>query len=135
MRFQTALLVYHSDDAVLKGPRMQKVIVGLGELLWDMLPAGKRLGGAPANFTVMVARLGNRGVIASRLGTDALGASAREGLSAFPVDLSALQTDPTHPTGTVGVEFRSGEPHYVIHQPAAWDFPEWTPGWRILASA
>ncbi len=114
---------------------MPKVIVGLGELLWDILPSGKRLGGAPANFTVMVARLGNRGVIASRLGNDALGASAREVLSAYPVDLSALQTDPTHPTGTVGVEFCGGEPHYVIHQPAAWDFLEWTPTWRILASA
>ena len=57
---------------------MQKVIVGLGELLWDMLPSGKRLGGAPANFTVMSSRLGNRGVIASRLGSDPLAAEARE---------------------------------------------------------
>ena len=113
---------------------MQKTIVGLGELLWDMLPSGKRLGGAPANFTVMVARLGNRGVIASRLGDDPLGASASEVLSAFPVDLTALQADPAHPTGTVGVEFRGSEPHYVIHEPAAWDFMEWTPSWRTLAS-
>ena len=44
---------------------MQKVVVGLGELLWDLLPTGERLGGAPANFTVMAARLGNRGMIAS----------------------------------------------------------------------
>lgn len=113
---------------------MERVIVGLGELLWDMLPAGKRLGGAPANFTVMAARLGNRGVIASRLGSDSLGASATELLSAFPVDISALQTDPAHPTGTVGVEIRSGEPHYIIHEPAAWDFMELTPPWRVLAS-
>ena len=47
-----------------------KVIVGLGELLWDMLPEGKQLGGAPANFSVMSARLGNRAVIASRIGND-----------------------------------------------------------------
>jgi len=113
---------------------MQKVIVGLGELLWDLLPSGKRLGGAPANFTVMAARLGNRGIIASSLGNDSLGASAREVLSAFPVDLSALQTDPTHATGTVGVEFHGGEPHYMIHEPAAWDFMEWTPAWQALAS-
>jgi fructokinase len=113
---------------------MQKVIVGLGELLWDMLPSGQRLGGAPANFTVMAARLGNRGFIASRLGNDSLGATAKEVLSGFPVDLSALQTDSAHPTGTVGVEFHGGEPHYIIHEPAAWDFMEWTPAWRALAS-
>jgi fructokinase len=112
---------------------MRKIIVGLGELLWDLLPSGERLGGAPANFTVMVSRLGNRGVIASRLGDDALGAKARQTLSPFPADTSFLQTDPAHPTGTVGVEFDNGEPHYVIHEPAAWDFMEWTPEWRDLA--
>jgi fructokinase len=114
---------------------MQKVIVGLGELLWDMLPAGKRLGGAPANFTVMSSRLGNRGVIASRLGNDPLAVEAREVLKAFPADLSFLQTDPTHPTGTVGVEIRGSEPHYIIHEPAAWDYLEWTPDWRSLAQS
>jgi fructokinase len=128
------VLVYYAGGNSLRGMVMQKLIVGLGELLWDVLPTGKRLGGAPANFTVMAARLGNRGVIASRLGNDALGASARELLSGFPADLSMLQTDPIHPTGTVNVEFHSGEPHYIIHQPAAWDFMEWTPDWRVLAS-
>lgn len=114
---------------------MQKVIVGLGELLWDMLPSGKRLGGAPANFTVMSSRLGNRGVIASRLGSDPLADEARLVLKAFPADLSLLETDTTHPTGTVGVEIRAGEPHYIIHEPAAWDFMEWTPEWRALAQS
>src|ERR1700761_8485272 len=109
---------------------MHKVIVGLGELLWDILPTGKRLGGAPANFTVMAARLGNRGIIASRLGGDALGTDAKEVLSPFPVDISAIQIDPTHPTGTVSVDFRSGEPSYIIQEPAAWDFMEWNPTWQ-----
>jgi fructokinase len=113
---------------------MPKTIVGLGELLWDILPSGERLGGAPANFTVMAARLGNRGVIASRLGNDSLGAAARKILSPFPVDISELQTDPTHPTGTVSIAIRNNEPHYVIHEPVAWDFLEWTAEWRALAS-
>jgi fructokinase len=117
-----------------KARRMQNVIVGLGELLWDMLPSGKRLGGAPANFTVMSARLGNRGIIASRLGRDPLGDAARETLQPFPVDTSLLQTDPANPTGTVSVEIRKGEPHYVIHEPAAWDFMDWTDEWRALAA-
>jgi fructokinase len=114
---------------------MQKIIVGLGELLWDMLPTGKRLGGAPANFTVMASRLGNRGVIASRLGDDDLGAEALSTLHAFPADTSLIQSDAAHPTGAVGVEIRNGEPHYIIHEPAAWDFLEWTPDWRTLAQS
>jgi fructokinase len=118
-----------------KATLMPKTIVGLGELLWDILPSGERLGGAPANFTVMAARLGNRGVIASRLGNDSLGAAARKVLSPFPVDISELQTDPTHPTGEVSIAFRNNEPHYVIHEPVAWDFLELTAGWRTLASA
>src|SRR5277367_5099040 len=85
-----------------KAEEMQKVVVGLGELLWDMLPAGKRLGGAPANFTVMSSRLGNRGVIASRLGGDTLGARARAVLGTFPADISLLQLASTHPRGRGG---------------------------------
>lgn len=110
-----------------------KTICGLGELLWDLLPSGDRLGGAPANFTVMASRLGNRGVIASRLGADTRGADALAQLKRFPVDLAYVQTDPRHPTGTVGVEILDGEPHYTIHAPVAWDFLEWTPSWRSLA--
>ncbi|MGC2162544.1 MAG: carbohydrate kinase [Silvibacterium sp.] len=111
-----------------------KTIVGLGELLWDVLPAGERLGGAPANFAVMAARLGNRSVIASRLGADARGKRARAVLKAFPVDLTYLQSDAGQPTGTVGVEIADGEPCYVIHDPVAWDFLEWTSEWRALAA-
>ncbi len=115
-----------------------KTICGLGELLWDLLPAGERLGGAPANFAVMAARLGNRGVIASRLGADARGERAHAELNDLPVDLTYLQTapkmDPAQPTGTVGIEIAGGEPRYVIHAPAAWDFVEWTPEWRTLAA-
>ncbi len=111
-----------------------KLICGLGELLWDLLPTGERLGGAPANFAVMAGRLGNRSVIASRLGEDALGERASTVLKDFPVDAGYLQTDVQHPTGMVGVEIANGEPHYVIHAPAAWDFLEWTPMWQALAA-
>jgi fructokinase len=111
-----------------------KTVVGLGELLWDLLPAGDRLGGAPANFAVMAARLGNRGVIASRLGADMRGERARHLLRTYPVDLNSLQLDAEQPTGTVSVEVFNGEPCYVIHAPAAWDFLEWTPAWHTLAT-
>jgi fructokinase len=111
-----------------------KTIVGLGELLWDLLPEGERLGGAPANFAVMASRLGGQGVVASRLGSDDLGEKALEHLAHFPADTSLIQRDHRATTGTVGVEFTNGEPHYLIHQPAAWDFLELSPEWHMLAS-
>jgi len=110
-----------------------KIVVGLGELLWDLLPEGPRLGGAPANFAVMAGRLGNHAVVASRLGTDALGARARALLETLPVDVTALQADPDLPTGTVGVAIEDGEPHYTIHEPVAWDRLQLTAEWTELA--
>jgi fructokinase len=115
---------------VSEGP---KLIVGLGELLWDLLPGGKQLGGAPANFTVMSARLGNRGVIASRVGRDALGEEARAYLAPLPAELDYLQMDEEHATGSVSVTLQDGQPDYVIHQPVAWDFLACTPEWLALA--
>jgi fructokinase len=114
----------------LKEPHL---ILGIGELLWDMLPNGPRLGGAPANFAVMAGRLGNHAVILSRRGRDELGRKAVELLGPLPVDASFLEEDPTYETGRVTVEFESGQPSYTIHQPAAWDFMELTDDWVQLA--
>ena len=111
-----------------------KVIVGLGELLWDMLPKGKQLGGAPANFSVMSSRLGNRGVIASRLGTDKLGREARQYLAPLPADLNSIQEDAKQPTGSVDVVLTAGQAEYVFNAPVAWDFLELTPEWKKLAA-
>jgi fructokinase len=97
-------------------------ILGIGELLWDMLPEGPRLGGAPANYGVMAARLGDDAAILSRIGQDALGEQALKILEPFPVDCSHLQIDREQPTGRVNVAFEDGQPVYTIHQPVAWDF-------------
>lgn len=110
-----------------------KLMVGLGELLWDLLPEGAQLGGAPANFAVMAGRLGDRAVVASRVGADALGVEAGEQLASRNVDTGYLQTDAELPTGTVTVAFDNGEPHYTIHEPAAWDRLELSPAWQALA--
>jgi fructokinase len=108
--------------------------VGIGELLWDLLPGKKQLGGAPANFSYMTHLLGDAGIIASRLGTDPLGAEAREALAPLQVDMSHVQIDPVHPTGTVVVHLAAdGQPTYEIIEPVAWDFLEWTPQWQALA--
>jgi fructokinase len=109
-------------------------IVGIGELLWDLLPNKKQLGGAPANFSYMTHLLGDAGIVASRLGTDPLGDEARKTLAALQIDTSHVQTDPAHPTGTVLVHLAAdGQPSYEIIEPVAWDFLEWTPQWQALA--
>jgi fructokinase len=109
------------------------VILGLGELLWDVLPEGPRLGGAPANFTVMAGRLGNHAVLLSKIGRDEFGCEALGRLEPLPVDTSFVETDPGHVTGQVTVEFADGQPHYTIHHPAAWDFLDLTDEWLRLA--
>jgi len=114
----------------LKEPHL---ILGIGELLWDMLPQARRLGGAPANFTVMAGRLGNHAAVLSRIGRDDLGREAVHQLDPLPADTSFLQVDPAHETGRVTVSFNDGQPSYTIHQPAAWDFMELSGEWVQLA--
>jgi fructokinase len=109
------------------------LILGIGELLWDILPSGALLGGAPANFSVMAGRLGNHAAILSRIGRDELGRRAIDILDPMPLDTSALQVDAEHETGRVTVSFANSEPIYTIHQPAAWDFIELKDEWLQLA--
>jgi len=110
-------------------------IVGLGEILWDFLPTGRQLGGAPTNFAYMSHLLGNRAVVASRLGKDDLGAEATERLKSLGIDASHLQRDASHPTGTVAVEVRrGGQPRFTIQENVAWDFLQWSPSWKKLAT-
>ncbi len=112
------------------------LILGVGELLWDMFDGSSSmgcLGGAPANFTVMAGRLGNHAAILSRIGRDDLGRKAVHLLDPLPADTSFLQIDPAHETGKVTVSFTDGQPSYTIHQPTAWDFMELSGEWVQLA--
>jgi fructokinase len=103
-------------------------IVGIGELLWDLLPSGPRQGGAPANFTVFCARLGNRSVLVSRIGDDDYGRTTRNTLVQPNLDLSQLQLDEAHPTGTVEVTFSpDNQPSYCFPINVAWDLIALTP--------
>jgi hypothetical protein len=105
--------------------------VGLGELLWDILPSGKQLGGAPANFAYITNLLGDRGIPASRIGRDSLGAEALQHLSHLNLSPAFVQQDPIHPTGTVNVAIdASGQPRFEISESVAWDFLEWTSEWQ-----
>ena len=109
-------------------------VVGLGEILWDMLPAGKQLGGAPANFAYISSLLGSDGIVASRIGNDSLGNEAVQRLAALGVTTEFVECDTAHPTGVVQVKVdHAGQPTFVIAENSAWDFLEWTSGWQTLA--
>jgi fructokinase len=104
-------------------------IVAVGELLWDLLPRGARLGGALANFAVFCARLGNCTALVSSVGTDEYGRAARNALVQPNLDLTQLQISETYPTGTVEVTFSAGnQPSYLISPGVAWDFIQLSPG-------
>lgn len=112
------------------------LFIGLGELLWDMLPRGRKLGGAPANFAYHANALGAHARIVScvggdQAGTDILAQAARLGLST-----DFIGVDPAHPTGTVDVTLdAAGTPAYLIHEHVAWDFIAWTKEMKALAAA
>jgi fructokinase len=113
---------------------MKKKVVGLGEVLWDMLPERTCLGGAPANFAYITTLMGDQGIVASRVGEDSPGIDALRRMEELGLDIDHVQTDRAHPTGTVSVEVDGqGLARYQIARPVAWDFLEWTPHWQHLA--
>ncbi len=113
---------------------MKKKVVGLGEVLWDLLPEGTCLGGAPANFAYVATLLGDQGMVASRVGEDARGMEALRRMEDLGLDIKHVQWDRERATGTVKVELDAeGMARYEIAHPVAWDFLEWTADWQHLA--
>lgn len=109
-------------------------VVGLGEVLWDILPERTCLGGAPANFAYIATLLGDQGMVASRVGEDSRGVEALGRMAELGFDISYVQRDREHPTGTVKVEIDDkGQARFEIAHLVAWDFLEWTPAWQDLA--
>ena len=116
-------------------PQHSYTIVSYGEVLWDLLPSGPALGGAPFNFACRVASLGNRSIMASRLGRDELGDKAMRRIVELGVETSCLQWDEERPTGTVNVSLDAkGIPDYFIAPDAAYDRIEPAPALLGLAS-
>lgn len=104
-------------------------LVGLGEILWDVMPDGKRLGGAPANFAYHAQALGCRGVIISAVGEDSPGREILSQLRCWGLCCDYISIDAAHPTGVVTVSLDGmGQPRYHIHTDVAWDFIRWSPG-------
>ena len=101
-------------------------IIGSGELLWDIFPNCKVLGGAPANFAYHVSALGHNGIIVSKVGDDELGKEILEKLLDKKLNIKYIQTDKTHTTGTVKVITDSNnQPDYIINRQVAWDYITW----------
>lgn len=98
-------------------------VVGIGEILWDVFPEKRVLGGAPANFAFHARSLGAAAAVVSRVGTDELGDQIVAEVGTHGVETRFLERDPVHPTGTVSVRVDTkGKPVYEIHEDVAWDF-------------
>lgn len=108
-------------------------IVGMGEALWDVLPEGRKIGGAPANFAYHVSQFGFPGRVVSAVGDDRLGEEIRENFAEKGLE-GLLPTVP-YPTGTVQVTLDdAGVPCYDIRENVAWDNIPFTPELEELAS-
>ena len=107
---------------------MHKTILAFGELLWDLLPSGAVLGGAPANFAFRMHSLGDRCILVSRLGRDTLGQAAISRLTELRMETQCIQWDTAYPTGTVQVSLSpTGNPDFQIVRDAAYDHIESVP--------
>lgn len=95
------------------------IVVGIGELLWDMLPSGKKAGGAPINFVYHASCLGAEGYAISAVGDDELGKEIVDELDKNHIQ-HLIEKVP-YPTGTVQVELADGIPTYTINERVAWD--------------
>ena len=104
---------------------MPKKIAAFGELLWDLLPNGKVLGGAPANFIYRINSFGDDGTLLSKVGDDKAGKDAREALINLGVSDENVQTDYEFPTGSVKVKIDDfGNADYNILTDVAYDHIE-----------
>ena len=112
--------------------KIERPVVGIGEILFDMLPSGAQLGGAPANFAYHVCCLGGRGVAVSAIGKDDLGRQVKEILAAKKLEAVLPEVD--YPTGVVKVSLdERGVPEYTIIEDVAWDNVPYTAEMKALA--
>jgi fructokinase len=103
-------------------------IVGLGEVLWDLLLTGPQLGGAPANFAYHAHALGANAKVITRVGNDDYGHEIIRRFRGMSLPDATVQSDATAPTGTVKVELSgNGIAHFTIQENVAWDCIAATP--------
>lgn len=112
----------------------QNYVVGIGEVLWDILPDGKKIGGAPANFAYHVSQFGLHSQVVSAIGKDKLGAEIMDNFKNKGLETLIDQVE--YPTGTVQVQVdANGVPCYDIKENVAWDNLPFTDRLRQLAES
>ena len=100
-------------------------VISVGEVLWDIVGQEEHLGGATFNFSAHLSRLGHRVSFISAVGADLRGQKVIDRMSQLGLTTEYLGVDKHHPTGTASVVLASdGQPRFVLHRPAAYDFPE-----------
>jgi fructokinase len=100
-------------------------VISIGEVLWDIVGQEEHLGGATFNFSAHLSRLGHRVSFISAVGADELGQKVIDSMSRLGLATDYLHTEKDHPTGTASVALASdGQPKFVLHRPAAYDFPQ-----------
>ena len=110
------------------------VVAGIGELLWDMLPEGKQLGGAPCNFAYHAFQAGCQAFVISAIGTDISGDEILDRFNELGLDKNYVQQTGVFPSGTVTVSLDAhGIPSYIIHENVAWDHMAWNRSLETLA--
>lgn len=111
---------------------MNNLVIGMGESLWDVLPSGKKIGGAPANFAFHVSQFGLTSCVVSAIGDDALGNEIIENFTSKGLN-QYIEKVP-YPTGTVQVEIdQAGIPQYDIKENVAWDNIPYSPQLEAIA--
>ena len=111
---------------------MNQFVVGMGEALWDVLPEGKKIGGAPANFAYHISQFGFNSYVVSAVGADDLGNEIYQNFD--DKQLNYIMPQVAQPTGTVLVSLDGeGIPQYEIKEDAAWDNIPFTPELEKLA--
>lgn len=115
--------------------KSKKVVIGLGEILWDLYPTEKHLGGATANAAIHAHRLGAKSIIASTVGQDLLGEEMIKTLEEQGFVVDYIQKSTAWPTGTVNVKLnRGGIPHYICSNNTAFDHFQWDTRLETLAA-
>ncbi len=110
----------------------KSLVIGIGELLWDVFADHKKIGGAPANFAYHVSRLGIESLAISAVGEDESGDELLEVLGSRGIAVDVQRSG--YPTGTVQVTLSgNGIPRYEICEPVAWDFIRIKPEWETIA--
>ena len=116
------------------GARGASVVVGLGEILWDVFDDGERFGGAPANFACHAAAFGAEACMVGAVGADDRGQRALKALQDHGVSTEAVVVVPEVPTGNVRIRVGAlGTPEFEIPEDVAWDRVPWTQTMERLA--